>query len=132
MRTNAGRCRSNLVKRGYSDESDHCSCGVPQAIEHLLVCENLPNSCSRKDIANANSLGLDCARYWVDKEYDCAWISKFSICNLFSLSICCMIVVLILYFIFTFTISFLLYLLDTKLINNYFHNSLKCPIPIVT
>ena len=51
---------------GYYDGPTNCLCGeAEQTMNHLLVCPFLLNECTRTDLAEANNIGVDCARYWM-------------------------------------------------------------------
>ena len=64
LRTQVGRSRANMSKRGYSNETENCDCGIRQTMQHLLVCPMMNTACSTQDLTMANGIAIGCARYW--------------------------------------------------------------------
>lgn len=69
LRTQVGRCNSNLVKWGYLNQTAAgCGCGaVSQTMLHLLSCPLSPKSCSRSDLCAASDDAVEVAKFWVNK-----------------------------------------------------------------
>ena len=64
LRTKMGRCKTNMVKWGYSTSPGTCGCGEEQTMSHLLICPNLPTAVTEHDLAVANDAALTCAKHW--------------------------------------------------------------------
>ena len=66
LRSAVGRCRTNLTKWGYSENDDtSCLCGEEQTMQHLLVCELLPEPCTQEDLAALTPCAMQCIKHWI-------------------------------------------------------------------
>ncbi|XP_030847026.1 uncharacterized protein LOC115926449 [Strongylocentrotus purpuratus] len=66
LRTGVGRCKYNMNKWGYTDDTDtNCECGTSvQSMSHLLRCPLLIDQCCLEDLVAANEKALQCAKAW--------------------------------------------------------------------
>ena len=64
QRTQVGRSRVNMLKWGYSTETETCDCGIRQTLQHPLVCPMMDTACSPQDLTTANGIAIGCATHW--------------------------------------------------------------------
>eukprot|EP00057_Strongylocentrotus_purpuratus_P005102 XP_003730216.1 PREDICTED: RNA-directed DNA polymerase from mobile element jockey-like [Strongylocentrotus purpuratus] len=66
LRTGVGRCKYNMNKWGYTDDTDtNCECGTSvQSMSHLLRCPLLIDQCCLEDLVAANEKALQCPKAW--------------------------------------------------------------------
>ena len=63
LRSGVSRCRLNLKKWGYEENSE-CDCGKEQTHEHLLLCDTLTQTCTQADLLLANERAIQVAEHW--------------------------------------------------------------------
>jgi len=65
LRIKVGRCKANLKKWGYlEDSSAQYECGEEQTMDHLLKYCKCPITCNDKDLTEANQKAIDMTHYW--------------------------------------------------------------------
>lgn len=66
LRTQVGRCHTNMAKWGLRTDSDICECGEKQTMSHLLCCRQLHTPVTANDLSAANDVAILCADHWRD------------------------------------------------------------------
>lgn len=64
LRRGVARCRSNLLKWGYSNDEEQCDCGQTQSPENLLICPKMGEVCTEQDLMLANNKVIIPAEFW--------------------------------------------------------------------